>query len=358
VTTPPTVEVPVLIVGGGPVGLTASILLSRHGVRSRLVERHLGTSVHPKARGINARTMEIYRQCGVEQAIRDAGLPPERAGLIVWARTLAGPELERRVPWRSSAQSGLVSAVRNCLCAQDDLEPVLRRFAERLGPGELSFGTELLGFEQDDAGVTATLLDRGTGAETRARAQYLIAASGAESPIRKSLGVAMIGREAVYESVNILLRADLTPWTWERPATLYFIEQPRLKATSLTINGVDRWGFLVNSFSAHGLAASDFTPARCVELIRGAVGAADLPVEILGIAPWTGPLESPSDTTRGASSWRATRLTRCRRRAASGSTPGSRTRTISRGSSRRFSGAGRRPLCSRPTTPSGSPWGG
>jgi 2-polyprenyl-6-methoxyphenol hydroxylase-like FAD-dependent oxidoreductase len=92
------VEAPVLIVGGGPVGLTASILLSRHGVPSLLVERHPGTSIHPKARGINARTMEIYRQCGVEQAIRDAGLPPERAGLIVWAETLAGVELERRVP--------------------------------------------------------------------------------------------------------------------------------------------------------------------------------------------------------------------------------------------------------------------
>ncbi len=62
------VDVPVLIVGGGPVGLTASILLSQAGVRSLLVERHPGTAMHPKARGINARTMEMYRQCGVEAA--------------------------------------------------------------------------------------------------------------------------------------------------------------------------------------------------------------------------------------------------------------------------------------------------
>ena len=61
--------VPVLIVGGAPVGLTASILLSQAGIRSLLVERHPGTAVHPKARAINARTMEIYRQCGVEAAI-------------------------------------------------------------------------------------------------------------------------------------------------------------------------------------------------------------------------------------------------------------------------------------------------
>src|SRR5512144_941922 len=135
------IHVPVLIVGGGPVGLTASIWLSRFGVRSMLVERHPGTAVHPKARGINARTMEMYRQCGVEDAIRAAGLPPERSGLIVWTRTLAGEELERRVPWRASAQSTTVSPVRNCLCAQDDLEPVLRRLAEGLGPGTLAFST-------------------------------------------------------------------------------------------------------------------------------------------------------------------------------------------------------------------------
>src|SRR5947207_15675246 len=89
--------VPVLIVGGGPVGLAASILLSRQGVRSLLVERHPGTAVHPKARGINARTMEMYHQLGVAPAIRDAGLPPERAQFIVWTRTLAGRSEERRV---------------------------------------------------------------------------------------------------------------------------------------------------------------------------------------------------------------------------------------------------------------------
>ena len=70
-------EIPVLIVGGGPVGLTASILLSRAGVRSLMVERHAGTAVHPKSRGINARTMEIFHQCGVEGAIRAAGLPQD-----------------------------------------------------------------------------------------------------------------------------------------------------------------------------------------------------------------------------------------------------------------------------------------
>src|SRR3954451_21335876 len=96
-------DIPVLIVGGGPVGLTASLLLSQQGIRSLLVERHPGTAILPKARGVNARTMEMYRQMGLEQAIREAGLPPERLGFIVWTESLAGQEIERRIPGRMSA---------------------------------------------------------------------------------------------------------------------------------------------------------------------------------------------------------------------------------------------------------------
>src|ERR1700733_630896 len=151
------IEVPVVIVGGGPVGLTASLLLSQHGVQSLLVERHPGTAILPKARGINARTMEMYRQMGLEAAIREAGLQPTRTGFIVWTESLAGREIERRVPGRMSAANRGASPVTNCLCAQDDLEPVLRRFAEARPEADLRFNTEMTAVAQDANGVTATL---------------------------------------------------------------------------------------------------------------------------------------------------------------------------------------------------------
>ncbi len=280
------IEVPVLIVGGGPVGLTASILLSQQGIRSLLVERHPGTAIVPKARGINARTMEMYRQIGIEQAIRDAGLAPERTGLIVWAESLAGREIERRVPGRMNPANRGASAVLNCLCAQDDLEPVLRRFAEAQGPAELRFNTEMIAVEQDTEGVTATLADRIAGGETAVRAQYLIGADGAQSRVRRIVAREMIGREGVYDSVNIVFRADLRPWTQHRPAALYFVEQPDLRATFLTINARDRWGFLIHSLKQYDYTPADFTEARCVELIRQGVGKSDLPVEVLGVSLW------------------------------------------------------------------------
>ena len=280
-------DIPVLISGGGPVGLTASLLLSQHGVRSLLVERHPGTALTPKARGINARTMEVFRQCGIDTAVRNAGLAEGRLGLIVWTESLAGEEIERRVPGRATAKNMAVTSVRNCLCAQDDLEPVIRRFAEEAGgPEALRFNTELTSFSQRRGAVTGTLTDRTTGAQQPFTARYLIAAEGAQSRVRRALDVKMTGEEKVYDSVNILFHADLTRWVEHRPAALYFVEQEDLRATFLTINGTDRWGFLIHSPQKFGWQPQDFTPEFCTALIRKGAGLPDLAVSVLGISPW------------------------------------------------------------------------
>src|SRR5581483_6842426 len=172
------------------------------------------------------------------------------------------------------------------LCAQDDVEPVLSRFAEAEDLAELRFNTEMTAVVQDADGVTATLTNRVTGGESEVRAQYLIAADGAQSRVRRIVAREMIGREGVYDSVNILFRADLRRWVADRPAALYFVEQPDLRATFLTINAHDRWGFLIHSLKQYGYTPADFTDERCTALIRQGVGIADLPVKILGVSYW------------------------------------------------------------------------
>jgi 2-polyprenyl-6-methoxyphenol hydroxylase-like FAD-dependent oxidoreductase len=279
-------DIPVLVSGGGPVGLMASLLLSQHGVKSLLVERHPGTALTPKARGINARTMELFRQCGIEAAVRAAGLSQTGTGLIVWTETLAGREIERRVPGRATAENMAMTPVKNCLCAQDDLEPVIRRFAEAAGLGELRFNSELTSFTQTADGVAGALTNRTTGEETQFRARYLIAAEGAQSKVRRALGAKMEGTEKVYDSVNILFQANLTQWVKDRPAALYFVELDELRATFLTINGTDRWGFLIHSPSKYGWTPEDFTPEFCTALIRKGIGVSDIPVTVLGVSPW------------------------------------------------------------------------
>lgn len=281
-------ELPVLIVGGGPVGLTASIYLSHFGVASLLVERHAGTATLPKARALNARTMEMYRQIGLEAPIRAVAMPARFNGMVLWAESLAGREINRLVPARGAASQAF-SVTTNCGCSQDVLEPVLRERAEAGGPGRVRFGTELVDWRVEAAGegggVRARI--RGAGGQIEeVRARYLVAADGAQSRIRTQLGIEREGERDVYDSVNIHCRVDLTRWTADRPAGLYLIEQPELRGTFMTINGTDRWGFLVTSLAHYGYTPAQFTPAFCTEIIRRAVGERDLAVEVLGVGAW------------------------------------------------------------------------
>ena len=164
---------------------------------------------------------------------------------------------------------------------------MVRRHAEEAGPGTLRFDTELTEVREDGQGVTGILTTRSTGEQMPFRARYLIGADGAQSRMRKAVGAQMIGERDVYDSLNIHCRVDLTQWVTDRPAALYFVEQPDLRGTFLTINGTDRWGFLIHSLKQYDYTPDHFTPERCAEIIRKAVGVADLKVEILGVSAWT-----------------------------------------------------------------------
>ncbi|MBR0858048.1 FAD-dependent monooxygenase [Bradyrhizobium liaoningense] len=279
-------ETQVLVVGAGPVGLTASVALSQSGIEHVLVERHPSTSSLPKARAINARTMEMYRQMGLENDIRAAGLPPKFGGMILWAESLAGKEINRLAPGRGSAASLAASPVGNCGCSQDILEPILRAHAERFASGSVRFNAELSDLQHGTGGATGVLTDRVSGRTTPFRARYVIGADGTRSFVREKLGIGRTGERDIYDSVNVHVRADLRPWVEDRPAALYLIEQPEFRATFLTVNGADRWGFLVHSLSAYGFTKENLTVERCVDLVRRAVGVPDLPVEVLGINFW------------------------------------------------------------------------
>src|SRR5574341_897664 len=159
-------RVPVLIVGGGPVGLATALELARHDVRSLLVERHATTTQHPKARNLNTRTMEIARGWprSVHEALVAVNLPPGWTDQIVYTRTLAGQELGR-MPTKGFASSGPnVSPEVPVLSSQDVFEPILRRGAEATGLAELRFGHEAghieRGAAQDDDRVVISITER------------------------------------------------------------------------------------------------------------------------------------------------------------------------------------------------------
>ena len=280
-------RVPVLIVGGSLVGLCTSLFLGRHGIRHMLVEKHAGTSVHPRGRGINVRTMELFRVAGVEPRIREAASVLADNHGILQGGSLTGDDQE----WlfKEVDPGGALARFSPstwCLCSQNDIEPVLMSVAPAMG-ADLRFSTELLSFEQDPDGVRAVMKSRETGEHTIVRADYLVAADGPRSPVREQLGIGQSGPGDLFHNVSITFRSRrLADVVGERRFIVCYLTKPDADGALLPVDNRERWVFHAPWHPDRGETMEDFTDERCVEHIRRAVGDPGLDVEIIGKAPW------------------------------------------------------------------------
>ncbi|MFJ4279533.1 FAD-dependent monooxygenase [Streptomyces massasporeus] len=271
-------KVPVLIVGGGLTGLSAAVFLAHHGVRATLVERHPSTSVHPKARAINPRTMELYRAVGMEERVRAGRSPISGNTDLVHVETLAGNE-RVRMPNASIEDISRISPTQWTLIDQNQLEPILRKRAEEAGV-DLRFHTRLDAVAEDSDGVTATLTDVGTGDTSQLRAEYVVAADGSRSPLRELLGIGAHGRGTLTNLVSFFFDADLTEALRGRKIIAAYVNNPAVRGTIIPLDNDRKWVINVSFFPEKGQSAEDFTEERCVELVRAAVGVPDLPLTI------------------------------------------------------------------------------
>ena len=280
-------HVPVLIVGGSLVGLSTSLFLGRLGVPHMLVERHSGTSIHPRGRGNNVRTMELFRVAGIQQRIEDAASVLADNHGILQTPTLVGDAGE----WlfkEIDPGGGLArfSPGGWCLCSQNDLEPVLLESARELG-GDLRFHTELMSFEQDAQGVTAQLKSRDTGEHTTVRADYLVAADGPRSPIRERLSIGQSGPGDLFHNVSITFTSrGLADAVGDRRFIVCYLTNPEADGALLPVDNREHWVFHAPWHPENGETLEEFTDERCTEHIRRATGVPDLDVQITGRAAW------------------------------------------------------------------------
>ncbi|MFD0691987.1 FAD-dependent monooxygenase [Actinomadura fibrosa] len=271
---------PVLIVGGMVSGLSTAMFLAHQGVDCVVVERRPGTSRHPRIRGISARSVELFRQVGLAPALAEIDDGANEGTKIILAESLAGRELKELVPPHEEAMEGL-SPVAEVMCDQDLLEPVLLAKARELG-ADVRYGWELAGFEQDPEGVTAVVRSATSGAERTVRAACLVACDGAGSPVRERLGIRRAGPGIFGHRTSILFEADLDDLVRGRSIKICLIE--RVPGAGLLPRHGGRWQFTVPRDPAEG--DGRFSEERSVELVRMAVGVADLPVRIRGVEPW------------------------------------------------------------------------
>lgn len=224
-------DVPVLIVGGGGTGLMASIMLSDYGIDHVLLERHGSTSELPKAHYLNPRTMEIFRQFCIADAVYAQGIPLEHMSKVEWRTTLtgAGPFDGRQLFEMECFGAGGSTAEyrRNSVCPPTNLpqlrlEPVLRAAAQSRNAGAVKFGHELVNLTHDDQGVNASVRELDSGEIHSVHAEYVVGADGGKT-LGQLLGIEMVGPSKIFETITAHICADLSPWWNEGVIISHFL---------------------------------------------------------------------------------------------------------------------------------------
>jgi putative polyketide hydroxylase len=189
-------EIPILIVGGGPTGLCASIAPSGFGIRSLLVEKHSSVSPFPRTRAVHRRSMEIFRRWGLANSIHDRELDLEP--VIAWAPSVTAP-IVRKADYVQRSQPNLSPCAMSPIF-QHELEQLLLQRLASEAISDVRLSTELQSFAVHADGVEATIRNRQCGDETIVHARYMIGADGANSIVRDALGIPMSGPDNLAET--------------------------------------------------------------------------------------------------------------------------------------------------------------
>ncbi|MEU4445195.1 FAD-dependent monooxygenase [Actinosynnema sp. NPDC050801] len=276
-------HIPVLVVGGGATGLSAAVFLAWYGVPALLVERRPEPLDEPRARALHPRTMELYRAVGLEDAIREVRSPIAGHDVIAHAETLAGPE-SLRLPHFLDADTGSLSPCRWATIDQNQLEPVLRDRAVS-GGVDVRYATEVVAVDDRPDGVVALLRSRRTGHEQLVRADYLVAADGSHSPVRRMLGIGHDGPGTLARKVNVYFDADLREPLRGRRVILMTLRNPAVHGFLSPIDGMKRWRLAISLKPDQDTTISE---TQSVRLVRAAIGVDTLPIVIDRVSevPW------------------------------------------------------------------------
>ena len=272
----------VLIVGAGPVGLALAIELGHRGVPCLVVERNDRVGYAPRAKTTNVRTREHLRRWGIAGKLRAASpLGLDYPSNVVFVTRLAGHELARfeNALYCAPGRNPLYSEHAQWI-PQYSVEQVLREHAESLPGVALRFNCELKGFDQDDAGVHARLLDNGN--EVVVHAEFLVGADGARSSVREAIGAKMQGEYGLSRNYNIVFRAPgLAAAHKHGPAIMYWQVNGDAPSVIGPMDRGDKWFFMPTKVP-QGTTRGDIDAKA---LIAKATGI-DLPYEILSTDEW------------------------------------------------------------------------
>lgn len=282
---------PVIIVGGGPVGLAAALELARMDVPSVLLEQHDSTSWHPKTRNFNTRTMEIARGWGspVYQRLRGIDTPPGWKSPIRFFDTVVGTQ------WGQIESRGFegpgpdVSPALPVMSSQDLIEAILRDAAEATGLIDLRFGHRVnevvSGWHDDDMRAAVKVQIKKTGETYSLTSEALVAADGVDSLVRRQLGINLEGQQGIHHFVNCYFLSEIEPHISDRKGVLLFVANPDAVGVLQPLDANGRWLCQI-AVSPEQWSRDAWDPGRVQQWVRGATGVADLKVDVRSIGLW------------------------------------------------------------------------
>ncbi len=271
-------QIPVLIAGGGPVGLALAIELGLSDVPCLLVERRDGSIGVPKMSGLSIRSMELNRRWGIAEQAKRAGWPATHPNDFVYCTSLAGRELARAKMPSYADQKLPYTPEPGCGCAQIFYDPILLARARELPDVTIRHMTALESFSQDEAGVRATVRDMTTGRSEEISARYLVGCDGADGTVARAIVRNYEGEGIVANSVNVYFRAPDLPKIHDKGwARFYrFTDARGTWGEIIGIDGKERWRLSV----LH--ADPEFNGDAYMRRLAGA----PLDYEILSVMNW------------------------------------------------------------------------
>ena len=278
------IDTPVLIIGGGPVGLSCALELAWRGIECVLVERSDGVVRYSKMGGVAIRTMEICRRWGIAQRVRDCGFPEDYPLNMVFCTSLAG-HLLKTLPYPSMGEEPVPpeSPERRQRCPQLWFDPVLAAAARDCGHVDLRYQCELESLTQKGGAVLGVAKDLQSGERVEIRAQYAIACDGAGSGIRRSLGIEFEGEVLSYSTGIYFRSPGLVRRHDKGPAERYMLIGPEGVWSNLTVVDGDAYWRLTVTGPRDRVEDADFD---AVAAVKRCLGDDAIPFEIDAVMPW------------------------------------------------------------------------
>ena len=290
-------DTPVLIVGGGPVGMTMALCLAQRGIASYLVElRTAETLPDVKCNHISARSMELFRSLGISQDLRAAGLPDNYPHDVSYRTSTLGEEIARiHIPGRntrltdhSGPDGHWPTPEPPHRINQRYIEPILRRHVQKQSLITCLFRHQVVSFTQDEHQVAAEIqnLDSPGSPTFNLTAAYMVGCDGGRSMVRKGMGAKLVGDEVVQRVQSTCIRApQLIAHMKAPPAWAMFTVNPRRSGNIYAIDGQEIW-LIHNYLREH---EADFESVDRDWAIRTILGVGkDFDYEVMSKEDWFG----------------------------------------------------------------------